>query len=56
MGILIYIETQKNDTIFGCINQSHKKSINCDYTFDEYMNSFYSGKIPTAIVKVWTGR
>ena len=53
MGILIYIETQKNDTIFGSINQVSR---DCNYTFDEYMKSFYSGKIPTAVVKVWTGR
>jgi len=56
MGILFYIETQRNDTLFGYINDSHKKSKDCTYTFDEYMNSFYSGKIPTTVVKVWTGR
>ena len=56
MGILFYIETQKNYTLFGCINKSHKRATECTYTFDEYMNSFYRSKIPTHFVKVWSGR
>lgn len=56
MGILFYIETQSTNTLFGCINNSHKTASNCNYTFDEYINSFNSRKIPTQVVKVWTGR
>lgn len=56
MGLLFYIETRTNNTLFGCINNSHIKANNYTYSFDEYMKSFYSGELPTAIIKVWTGR
>ena len=56
MGLLFYIETRTNNTLFGCINNSHIKANNYTYSFDEYMKSFYSGELPTVIIKVWTGR
>ena len=55
-GIIYYIETGKKDTLFGCINSNNQKSIMCDYTFDEYINSFNNNIIESPVVKVWTGR
>jgi len=58
------------ERIFGCIffteypNIIKKKSLLGDimkylpwgYTYDEYYNNFKTGKLPKAIIKVWTGR
>lgn len=53
IGILIYIETNNTETIFGDINLLHNAG---KYTFDEYINLFKKRKIMRKIVKVWTGR
>jgi len=53
IGILIYIETNNKNTIFGDINLLYKAG---NYTFDEYINLFNNGKVMRKIVKVWTGR
>ena len=56
IGILFYIETKKTDNCFGYINEINEKSRLCDYTYSEYIESFYKGNILSPIVKVWTGR
>ena len=55
-GILFFIETNNTNNLLGSINHSHIKSKDCSYTFDEYINMFYSGKILSYVIKVWTGR
>jgi hypothetical protein len=55
-GIIYYIETKQITTLFGCINNNNSKSIQCDYKFDDYIESFYKNKLESPVVKVWTGR
>jgi hypothetical protein len=55
-GAIFFIETKSIKSMFGCINTSHKQAELHSYYFDEYINSFKKGKIPTYVVKVWTGR
>ena len=56
MGVIFYLETGKNNDIFGCINENNKKSKLCDYTYDEYIQLFRKNNILSSVVKVWTGR
>lgn len=53
IGILVYLETNNIDTIFGDINLLYKAG---NYTFDEYIDTFNNGKVMRRIAKVWTGR
>jgi hypothetical protein len=53
IGILIYLETNNINTIFGDINKLYKAG---NYTFDEYIDTFNEGKVMHKIAKVWTGR
>jgi hypothetical protein len=53
IGILVYLETDNIDTIFGDINLLYKAG---NYSFDEYIDSFNNGKVMRRIAKVWTGR
>lgn len=56
IGILGYIETKKKISCFGLINYNNSRSINNDYTFNEYIESYKKGKIISPVVKVWSGR
>jgi len=57
IGILIHLETTHNKpSIFGNINLSHLESLMCDYTFEKYIKAYNSSKVPTKVIKVWTGR
>jgi hypothetical protein len=53
IGILVYLETNNTDTVFGDINLLYKAG---NYTFDEYIDAFNNGKVMGKISKVWTGR
>ena len=53
IGILVYLETNNTDTVFGDINLLYKAG---NYTFDEYIDTFNNGKVMGKISKVWTGR
>lgn len=53
IGILVYLETNNTDTVFGDITLLYKAG---NYTFDEYIDTFNNGKIMGKISKVWTGR
>ena len=52
-GILVYLETNNTDTVFGDINLLYKAG---NYTFNEYIDTFNNGKVMRRIAKVWTGR
>ena len=53
IGILVYLETNNTDTVFGDINLLYKAG---NYTFNEYIDTFNNGKVMRRIAKVWTGR
>ena len=56
MGVIFYIETKNNNTLFGNINKSHKYSSNADFKYNDYIKLFNDKKIQSPFIKVWTGR
>jgi hypothetical protein len=56
LGYLFSIENPRvciNQGLFGSIFKHYKRF---GYSFDAYMTDFNQGKVPSSVVKVWTGR